>query len=92
MTISGHPVIAVKQEDGTLKVREVGHDQAKEDNVEQEDFLTHLRAYEGEWFRDNIQTPNGTECIVEAIKNGTQVYAIDGSYMKHLKWDISGVG
>ena len=50
----------VEQEDGTLKVQEVGRDQVKEDNVEQEDFLTHLKAFGGEWFWDSIQTPDRT--------------------------------
>ena len=60
-TTCGHPVTVAEQEDGTLKIREVDHDQAGEDIVEQEDFLTHLKAYRGEWLWDDIQTPNGTE-------------------------------
>jgi hypothetical protein len=37
----------IEQKGGTLKVQEVGGDQVKEDTVEQEDFLTHLKAYGG---------------------------------------------
>ena len=48
--IPRRPATVVGQEDGTLKVWEVGHDQAGEDNVEHEDFITHLRVYGGEWF------------------------------------------
>ena len=54
MTISRHPAPVVEQEDGTLKVQNVGCDQLKEYNVEHKDFLTHLNAYKGKWFWDNI--------------------------------------
>ena len=47
VTISGHPATVIGQEDRTLKVWEVGHDQAEEDNVEHEDFLMHWRACGG---------------------------------------------
>ena len=47
-TITGHPATIVKLEDGALKVQEVGHDQVVEVDKEQEDFLTHLKAYGGE--------------------------------------------
>ena len=42
-------------------MQEVGHDQVIEADKEQEDFLMHLRNYGGEWFWEDIQTPNGTE-------------------------------
>ena len=51
----------VEQEVKTQKVQEVGCNQVKEVNVEQEDFLTHLKAYGGEWFWNDIQTSNRTE-------------------------------
>ena len=46
----GHPATVVEQEGSVLKVREVGHEQAEEDNMEHEDFLTYHSAYGGEWF------------------------------------------
>ena len=61
VTISGHAATVVEQEDKILKVEEVGHDQAEEDNVDQEDFLTHLKVYGKDWFWENIQTTDGTE-------------------------------
>ena len=60
VTISVHPATVVEQEDRTLKVREVGHDQAEDDYVEHEDFPTYLRVYRREWFWVNIQTPDRT--------------------------------
>ena len=58
----------IEQENGTLKVQEVGHGQAGEVNLEQEYFLlTNVKAYGVEWFWDNIKTPDGTEWIAEAL-------------------------
>ena len=64
MTISGHPMTVVEQEDRTLKLQGVGHNPVIEDTVEQEDFLPYLKAYIWEWLWDNIQTPAGTEWIM----------------------------
>ena len=60
--------------------------------MEHEDLLTHLRAYGGEWFWDDIQMPDGTDWLAEAMKNGTLTSVTDGSYMEHLNWNISGTG
>jgi hypothetical protein len=46
--ISGHPATVAEQGDGKLKGQEVGCNQVKEVNVEQEAFLTYLKAYRGE--------------------------------------------
>ena len=49
-------------------MQEVGHNQVIEANEEQEDLLTHLRNYGGEWFWEDIQIPDGTAWMAEAIK------------------------
>ena len=49
-------------------MQEIGHDQVIEAAEEQGDFLTHLRNFGGEWFLEDIQTPAGTEWLVEAMK------------------------
>ena len=46
-------------------MQEVGCDQVKEVNVEQEYFLTHLKAYRGEWGRH--PKAYETEWIIEAM-------------------------
>ena len=52
-------------------MQEVGHDQVIETDEEQEDFLTHPKSYGGEWFWEDIQTPDGTEWMAGAMKNRT---------------------
>ena len=54
VTIYGHKAAVIEQEDGALTVQEFGHDQAEECNGEHKDFLTYLRAYREDWFRDTI--------------------------------------
>ena len=61
-------------------------------NEGQEDFLTHLRNYGGEWFWKDIQTSDGTEWLAEAMTNGTLTSVTDGLYMEHLHLNISGAG
>ena len=73
-------------------MQEVSHGQVVETNGEQEDFLTHLKAYGGGWFWDDIQTPTGTACLVEVMTNGTLTSVTDGLYMKHLYRNISDTG
>ena len=51
-----------------------------------------MKKYGGEWFWEDIQTPVCTEWLAEAISNGTLTLVTDGSYMKHLHRNISGVG
>ena len=65
VTISRHPATVVEQDDGRLNVQEVAHDQVKEVNVEQEAFLTYLKAYRGEWGRH--PKAYETEWIIEAM-------------------------
>ena len=73
-------------------MQEVGHNQVIETDKEQEDFLAHLKNYGGEWFWEDIQTPDDTEWMAEAMKNGTLTSVTDGSYMEHLHHNISGAG
>jgi hypothetical protein len=49
-----------------------------------------LKAYGAEWLWGNIQTLGGTEWIAEAMQNRTLILVTDGSYMKHLKRNMSG--
>ena len=58
--ITGHLATIVELEEGALRIQEVGHDQVIEADKEQEDFLAHLKNYGGEWFCEDIQTPDGT--------------------------------
>ena len=73
-------------------MQEVGGDQAIETDKEHETFTAHLNNYGGEWFWEDIQTPDGTEWMAEAMKNGTLTSVTDGSYMEHLHRNISGAG
>ena len=41
---------------------------------------------------EDIQTPDGTEWMAEAMKNGTLASVTDGSYMEHVHHNISGAG
>ena len=90
--VTDHPATITKLEDGALRMQEVGHDQVMEADEEQEDFFTYLRNDGGEWFWEDIQTPDGTEWLAEAMQNGTLTSVIDGSYMEHLHHNISGAG
>ena len=49
-------------------MQEVCHNQVVEADKKQEEFLAHLRNYGGEWFSKDIQTPDGTEWLAEAMK------------------------
>ena len=60
--------------------------------MEQEDFLTHLRAYGEEWFLDNSQTPGGTHWLAEAMENRTLTLVTDDLYTEHRNQNMSGVG
>ena len=73
-------------------MQEVGDDQVIEMDKEHETFIAHLKNYGGEWFWEDIQTPDGTEWMAEAMKNGTLISVTDGSYMEHLHRNISGAG
>ena len=77
--ITGHPATIVKLEGGVLRMQEVGHNQVIETDKEQEDFLAHLKNYGREWFWEDIQTPDGTEWMAEAMKNGTLTSVTNGS-------------
>ena len=90
--ITGHPATIVEREGGALRMQEVGNDQVIETDKEHETFIAHLKNYRGEWFREDIQTPDGTEWMAEAMKNGTLTSVTDGSYMEHLHSNISGAG
>ena len=68
--VTGHQATIAELEGEALIIQEVGQDQVIKADKEQQDFLTHLRNYGGEWFWEDIQTPDGTECLAEAIKTG----------------------
>ena len=59
--ITGHPATIVNLEGGTLRMQEVGDDQAVETGKEHETFIAHQKNYGREWFWEAIQTPDGTE-------------------------------
>ena len=40
--------------------------------------IDQVRNYGGEWFWEDIQTPDGTEWLAEAMKNGTLTSVTDG--------------
>ena len=42
-------------------MQEVGVNQAVETDKEHETLIAHLKNYEGEWFWEDVQTPDGTE-------------------------------
>ena len=88
--IIGHPATIVELEGGALRMQEVGHDQVIETDKEQQNIIAHLKNYGGEWFWEDIETPDGTEFLAEAMTNGTLTLVIDGSYMEHLHRKISG--
>ena len=90
--ITGHPATFVKLEGGALRMQEVGDDQAVETDKEHETFKAHLKNYGVEWFWEDIQTPDSTEWMAEALKNETLTSVTDGSYMEHLHRNISGAG
>ena len=92
IAITGHPATIVELKEGALNIQEVGHNRVVEADEEQEDFLAHLRNYGGEWFWEDIQTPDGTEWMAEAMKNGTLTSVTDGLYMEYLHRNISGSG
>ena len=68
--ITGHPAKIVELEGGALRMQEVGDNQVIETGEEQENFIAHLKNYEGEWLCEDIQTPDGTEWMSEAMKMG----------------------
>ena len=64
----------------------------EEEEEEEGAFIEHLKNYGGEWFWEDIQWPDGTEWMAEAMKNGTLTSVTDGSYMEHLHRNMSGAG
>ena len=61
-----------------------------ETDKEKGTFIEHLKNYGGKWFWEDIQCPDGTEWMAEAMKNGTLTSVTDGSYMEHLHRNMSG--
>ena len=55
-------------------------------------FYQHLLSYGGEWFWDDLHTPDGIEWIPAAMSRGTLTCVTDGSYIRHLSPNTSGAG
>ena len=51
-----------------------------------------MRNYGGEWFWEDIQTPDGTYWLAETMKNGTLTSVTDRLYMEPLHRNIRGAG
>ena len=55
-------------------------------------FLQHLKSYGGEWFWEDLYTPDGIEWMPEAMSRGRLTSVIDDSYIRHLAPNVSGAG
>ena len=91
-TPTGKPASIVENEDGSLKVRDVGRDLASKENMEYQNLREHLNSFGGEWFWEDLRTPDGTEWLAAAMRNGTLTCVTDGSFMQNLNVDASGAG
>ena len=89
---SGIPATATENDDGTLRIRDTGPGLAERENVTHSTFVEHLNSYGGEWFWNDLRTPDGTDWIAEAMKRGTLTCVTDGSYMQNLNTEVCGAG
>ena len=55
-------------------------------------FLQHLRSYGGEWFWEDLHTPDGIEWMPEAMSRGRLMSVTDGSYIRYLAPNVCGAG
>ena len=60
-TPTGKPASIFENEDGSLKIRDTGHDLASVENTEHRSFREHLHSFGGEWFWEDLRTPDGTK-------------------------------
>ena len=51
-----------------------------------------MKSFGGEWFWEDLRTPDGIEWLAAAMRNGTLTCVTDGSFMQNLNADISGAG
>ena len=89
---TGAPATATENEDGTLRIRDTGHNITEREDTIHNTFVEHLKLYDGEWFWTDLRTPNGTDWIADAMTKGTLTCVTDGSYMQHLSPEVCGAG
>ena len=78
--------------DGCLKLVDIGPSMVDETEELDSTFFQHLRSYAGEWFWDDLRTPDDIKRIPEARSKGTLTSMADGSYIRQLTPNVCGAG
>ena len=88
----GEPATVKEEANSCLKVIDTGPPLATAAEELESSFLQHLRSYRGEWFWEDLYTPDGIEWMPEAMSRGRLMSVTDGSYLRHLTPNVCGPG
>ena len=88
----GEPTTVNEEANGCLKVINTGPSLATATEELEGSFLQNLRSYGGEWFWEDLCTPDGIEWMPEAMSRRTLTSVTDDSYIRHLAPNVCGAG